>query len=107
MTSNHSIHRTGASRSIRYRTALARRLRAENGNILVLHGTSSLGDRVAAVGRDGIVKVQFYTGAARAAGAALRNAGRRNRLPCRSQRRRAASSTPPGAKLFAAKCWRC
>ena len=66
-------HRGLPGESIRYRTALARRLRAENGNILVLHGTSSLGDRIAAVGRDGIVKVQVYTGAARAAGAALRN----------------------------------
>jgi len=67
-------HRGLPGESIRYRTALARRLRAENGDILVLHGTSSLGDRIAAVGRDGVVKVNFYTGAARAAGAALRNA---------------------------------
>jgi fructose-bisphosphate aldolase class II len=67
-------HRGLPGESIRYRTALARRLRAENGDILVLHGTSSLGDRIAAVGRDGIVKVNFYTGAARAAGAALRAA---------------------------------
>ena len=67
-------HRGLPGESIRYRTALARRLRAENGDILVLHGTSSLGDRIAAVGRDGIVKVNFYTGAARAAGAALRKA---------------------------------
>lgn len=67
-------HRGLPGESIRYRTALARRLRAENGDILVLHGTSSLGDRIAAVGRDGIVKVNFYTGAARATGAALRAA---------------------------------
>jgi fructose-bisphosphate aldolase class II len=67
-------HRGLPGESIRYRTALARRLRAENGDILVLHGTSSLGDRISAVGRDGIVKVNFYTGAARSSGAALRNA---------------------------------
>lgn len=67
-------HRGLPGESIRYRTALARRLRAENGDILVLHGTSSLGDRIAAVGRDGIVKVNFYTSAARSAGSALRAA---------------------------------
>ena len=67
-------HRGLPGESIRYRSALARSLQADNGAILVLHGTSSLGSRVAAVGRDGIVKVNFYTAAARAAGAALRSA---------------------------------
>jgi len=42
------------------------------GPILALHGTTSLGDKITQVGEDGIVKVNFYTGMARAASEAVR-----------------------------------
>jgi fructose-bisphosphate aldolase class II len=66
-------HRGVPGESIFYRRGLAQDLRQRVGRILALHGTSSLGDGITHVGQDGIVKVNFYTGMARAASEAVRS----------------------------------
>jgi len=67
-------HRGIPGESITYRRALAQDLARRVGPILALHGTTSLGERITDVGQDGIVKVNFYTGMARAASQAVREA---------------------------------
>lgn len=66
-------HRGVPGESIYYRRPLAQDLRQRVGSILSLHGTSSLGDKIADVGQDGIVKVNYYTGMARSASEAVRS----------------------------------
>ena len=66
-------HRGVPGESIYYRRPLAQDLFGRVGPILALHGTTSLGDRITHVGRDGIVKVNFYTGMARAASEGVRS----------------------------------
>jgi len=65
-------HRGVPGESIYYRRFLAQDLFKRVGPILALHGTTSLGDKITQVGEDGIVKVNFYTGMARAASEAVR-----------------------------------
>lgn len=65
-------HRGAPGESIYYRRPLARELHQRVGSILSLHGTSSLGDKITGVGQDGIVKVNYYTGMARAASESIR-----------------------------------
>jgi fructose-bisphosphate aldolase class II len=65
-------HRGIPGETIHYRRHLAQDLARRVGPILALHGTTSLGDKITEVGRDGIVKVNFYTGMARSASQAVR-----------------------------------
>jgi fructose-bisphosphate aldolase class II len=65
-------HRTTSTDPIEYRRDLALDIAHRIGPIQALHGTSSLGARLGTIGRDGICKVNYYTGMARAATAALR-----------------------------------
>jgi fructose-bisphosphate aldolase class II len=65
----HSSITVGQSKP-RYYAEVARKIGERVGSIMVLHGTSSLGDAVRDVTKDGIVKVNFYT--AMATGAAIR-----------------------------------
>lgn len=60
-------HRTVSDVPLTYRRELAQELCSRIGPRLALHGTSSLGNRLQSVGRDGICKVNFYTAMARAA----------------------------------------
>lgn len=66
-------HRGVPGETIYYRRSLAQDLGRRVGSILALHGTSSLGDNITHVGQDGIVKVNFYTGMARAASESVRS----------------------------------
>ena len=66
-------HRGIPGETIHYRRHLAQDLARRVGPILALHGTTSLGDKITEVGRDGIVKVNFYTGMARSASEAVRS----------------------------------
>jgi len=65
-------HRTASTAPLEYRRDLARDIARRVGAIQALHGTSSLGGRLGTVGQDGICKINYYTGMARAATAALR-----------------------------------
>ena len=67
-------HRGVPGESIYYRRPLAQDLQRRVGSILALHGTSSLGDKIGSVGQDGIVKVNYYTGMAKAASGEVRRA---------------------------------
>jgi Fructose-bisphosphate aldolase class-II len=67
-------HRGVPGETIYYRRELARDLAGRVGPILALHGTTSLGERITQVGEDGIAKVNFYTGMARAASQGVREA---------------------------------
>lgn len=67
-------HRTASAAPLDYQHALARDIAARVGPIQALHGTSSLGGRLGAVGADGICKINYYTAMARAGSAAVRNA---------------------------------
>jgi fructose/tagatose bisphosphate aldolase len=65
-------HRTVSDVPLDYRRELAKELSSRIGPRLALHGTSSLGNRLQNVGRDGICKVNFYTAMARAASQRLK-----------------------------------
>lgn len=69
-------HRGLPGARIRYRSDVARQLRRRVGSILALHGTSSLGPRVASVAHDGFCKVNFYASLARQASDQLRQSWR-------------------------------
>jgi len=60
-------HRAISKVPLEYRRELAQALSSRIGPRLALHGTSSLGNRLQTVGRDGICKVNFYTAMAREA----------------------------------------
>ncbi len=60
-------HRAASNAAIEYRRDIAQGISKQVGPILALHGTSSLGERLQTVGRDGICKVNFYTAMARSA----------------------------------------
>lgn len=62
-----SEHRTLSKVPLEYRRDIAQEISKLVGPIQALHGTSSLGDRLQSVGRDGICKVNFYTAMARGA----------------------------------------
>jgi fructose-bisphosphate aldolase class II len=55
----------------KYEVDIARRITELCGKVQVLHGTSCLGDRLSAVGDDGIVKVNLYTAMAVGGGIAV------------------------------------
>lgn len=65
-------HRAVSKVPLEYRRELAQALSSRIGPRLALHGTSSLGNRLQTVGRDGICKVNFYTAMARAASQRVR-----------------------------------
>jgi fructose/tagatose bisphosphate aldolase len=65
-------HRAMSRIPLEYRHDIARDIANRVGPIQALHGTSSLGRRLGTVGRDGICKVNYYTGMTMAATAALR-----------------------------------
>ncbi|MBI2497370.1 MAG: class II fructose-bisphosphate aldolase, partial [Opitutae bacterium] len=67
-------HRTTTTKPLDYRREIAREIAKRVGPIQALHGTSSLGGRLGAVGTDGICKINYYTAMARTASAAVRNA---------------------------------
>lgn len=67
-------HRSAAAEPLEYRRPLAREIARRVGPIQALHGTSSLGGRLGSVGRDGICKVNYYTGMARGASKAVQSA---------------------------------
>lgn len=71
-------HRGLPGEDIYYRRELAQDLSRRVGPMQALHGTSSLGDKIRHVGQDGIVKVNFYTGMARAASEAVRSSWKTN-----------------------------
>lgn len=60
-------HRTLSKVPLEYRRDIAQGIAKQIGPIQALHGTSSLGDRLQTVGKDGICKVNFYTAMSRAA----------------------------------------
>lgn len=72
-------HRTLSTAPLDYRRDIAQGITREVGPIQALHGTSSLGDRLQTVGRDGICKVNFYTAMAR--GASMRVKGEWDEVP--------------------------
>lgn len=65
-------HRTASKIPLDYRRDIAQEISKQVGPIQALHGTSSLGDRLSQVGRDGICKVNFYTAMARSASMGLK-----------------------------------
>lgn len=67
-------HRSVSGEALCYRSDLARELCSRIGPRLALHGTSSLGENVGSVGKDGICKVNYYTAMARDASTAVRSA---------------------------------
>jgi fructose-bisphosphate aldolase class II len=67
-------HRSASHTPLRYRRDLAQEIARRVGPIQALHGTSSLGGRLATVGQDGICKINYYTAMARAATQSLRQA---------------------------------
>ncbi|EIQ01950.1 fructose/tagatose bisphosphate aldolase [Opitutaceae bacterium TAV1] len=67
-------HRATGAAPLEYRRDLAREITRRVGPIQALHGTSSLGGRLGTVGADGICKINYYTGMARAAATAVRTA---------------------------------
>jgi len=67
-------HRSASPRAIEYQREIARDIAARVGPIQALHGTSSLGGRLATVGQDGICKINYYTAMARLASDAVRKA---------------------------------
>lgn len=67
-------HRSFSSEILSYRSDLAGKIANLVGPIQALHGTSSLGGRIGTVGRDGICKINYYTGMAGGATRALRRA---------------------------------
>lgn len=67
-------HRTTSDIPLNYRRDIAREISTHVGPIQALHGTSSLGERLQQVGRDGICKVNFYTAMARCASMGVKDA---------------------------------
>ncbi|MDR1280063.1 MAG: class II fructose-bisphosphate aldolase [Opitutaceae bacterium] len=67
-------HRATGAVPLDYRRDLAREITRRVGPVQALHGTSSLGGRLGTVGADGICKINYYTGMARAAATAVRTA---------------------------------
>jgi len=65
-------HRSASPEPIEYQHRLASEIARRVGPIQALHGTSSLGGRLSRVGSDGICKINYYTGMARAASEAVR-----------------------------------
>lgn len=78
-------HRATSDVPLEYRRDIAQALSSRIGPRLALHGTSSLGDRLQTVGRDGICKVNFYTAMSREASERVRQrwdqAGPKTSLP--------------------------
>jgi len=67
-------HRTVSDEPLDYQHGIAREIARRVGPIQSLHGTSSLGGRLASVGVEGIVKINYYTAMARSATGALQKA---------------------------------
>ncbi len=67
-------HRGALQTPLQYRRDVAQEITRRVGPIQALHGTSSLGGRLATVGQDGICKVNYYTAMAGAATQSLRQA---------------------------------
>ncbi len=65
-------HRTLSKVPLEYRRDIAQGIQKQVGPIQALHGTSSLGDCLQTVGKDGICKVNFYTAMARGASVAVK-----------------------------------
>lgn len=65
-------HRTSSTKPLTFEAELCRQITEKVGPISALHGTSSLGGNIKNVGRCGIVKINIYTGLARAAATSLR-----------------------------------
>lgn len=65
-------HRGASDAPLQYHRDLAQEIARRVGPIQALHGTSSLGGRLATVGQDGICKINYYTAMARAATQSLR-----------------------------------
>ena len=54
-------HRTTSREPLTFQSGLADALSERIGPVMALHGTSSLGGKIGAVGRSGIVKINYYT----------------------------------------------
>jgi fructose-bisphosphate aldolase class II len=67
-------HRSASTEPLEYRRELAQEIARRVGPMQALHGTSSLGGRLGAVGPDGICKINYYTAMARASTHAVREA---------------------------------
>ena len=67
-------HRTSSTEPLQYRHDLAQEIARRVGPIQALHGSSSLGGKLGAVGRDGICKINYYTAMARYASQEVRTA---------------------------------